>query len=1229
MFSSRPQVSSQAVQHPKFSVPDACDRIKDELTSLQQQFHSLKLEYEKVIQDKTEMQRHYFLYYEITCGLNVEMHKQMEIAKRLSAILVQVIPFLSQEHQSQVAAAVERAKQVSIAELNSLIATMQQQQQLMMAASSGSFPHNFNISSMGQLSEGSNSLISSVARPPTAQNMSSLNFPSGPSAVPPCSTVASLTGMANSNPGGLLLPQNPFLPQLIAPTSTTAAPCTTTLGNVANPPNSLPNPSPAFLSGLAQSHPAVAAAMAIAAGFPPSVPPSVSGHSLNSITSSVLTSDHHPYPSQLPAHFNNMTAPSFHGSSASAPLPSTISNAVGPPALTHGPYPSSHGSGGPSDFSPTSSFASPSGSRLPSLISDTGVGPAGLSPFPPIMSPAALSALMSDKNLDDKQRAAAAAAMAAAMAAAAAAAAASSPGAFGLQPGLPGSTASPMDAHNLMATMASFAAAQSAVAAAAGLDLDPTAGSLPHSLLSVVPPVFAPSTCSNGVATSGTGTPGPPGFGSSYFSSIAHGLPPPKSSTPLSCAGPCQASYTPPGNDQSQLVEKRRRTECPVPEDPMNALSSIEENGLDSLATGWTERPGRERSDALRNRIKVSVGAPTSAKIPPFVTSSLKVMASNHSGTTDHTHRCAEDHVNNIDHMGDACDSPPPLSMNGTERREFAACSHVFGVVSDSASSKINGCSKPLSSSPGSGHVAKMQPSSADFPISSPGPDSTNPKFINLPGVSAVSLSPPYLTSDGGTSETDIYPLTPNSLLNPSDKAAIVSGFSISCGITGSLPIHTTAVNPFDAVACGFGESEPQTYPRSLPPSSSSSPISSLGSAVTAVVGGTAASSVVSLASSIQSNLTTLPAPPTGVFDPPYCNSLPSMPSLGRVPYSFLLLDNQPPTPVPFTSDAFFGPGIPHQAKPVHCLDHGEVVCAVTINNATRQIYTGGKGSVKVWDLNAVTSCSSPTGTGSGSVSLQQPGITKLPMVTLDCLQRDKYVRSIKMTHDGRTLLVGGESSILSIWDLGSSSPRRKFELNFAAPACYALAVSPDGKLCFSCCSNGNIIVWDFHNRILVRQYHGHSEGASCVDIRPDGTKLWSGGLDRTVRCWDLREHCQINQFDLSAQVFSLGYCPSSDWLAVGLETDQVEVFSPNHPERYQLSLHESCVLSLKFAHSGLWFASTGKDHCLHAWRTPYGANLFQLKENSSVLSCDISLDDKFLVSGSGDRKATVYEILY
>ena len=67
-----------------------------------------------------------------------------------------------------------------------------------------------------------------------------------------------------------------------------------------------------------------------------------------------------------------------------------------------------------------------------------------------------------------------------------------------------------------------------------------------------------------------------------------------------------------------------------------------------------------------------------------------------------------------------------------------------------------------------------------------------------------------------------------------------------------------------------------------------------------------------------------------------------------------------------------------------------------------------------------------------------------------------------------------------------------------------------------------------------TRLFEGHSDGASCVDISPDGQRLWTGSLDSSVRCWDLAEGRQVQQVDFTSQIFSLGYCPKGDWLAVG-----------------------------------------------------------------------------------------------
>ncbi|XP_011646965.2 protein groucho-like [Pogonomyrmex barbatus] len=356
------------------------------------------------------------------------------------------------------------------------------------------------------------------------------------------------------------------------------------------------------------------------------------------------------------------------------------------------------------------------------------------------------------------------------------------------------------------------------------------------------------------------------------------------------------------------------------------------------------------------------------------------------------------------------------------------------------------------------------------------------------------------------------------------------------------------------------------------------------------------------------------PRPPAALqqlYDPHVSLRTSIAPQGGKPAYSYHVMSDGQVQPVPFPQDALGGVGIPRFARQINTLEHGEVVCAVTISNPTKHVYTGGKGCVKVWDIGQ---------TNANDVK---------PVSQLDCLQRDNYIRSVKLLPDGRTLIVGGEASQLSIWDLASPTPRIKAELTSSAPACYALAISPDSKVCFSCCSDGNIAVWDLQNQTLVRQFQGHTDGASCIDISADGSKLWTGGLDNTVRSWDLREGRQLQQHDFNSQIFSLGFCPTGEWLAVGMENSHVEVLHATKTDKYQLHLHESCVLSLRFASSGKWFVSTGKDNLLNAWRTPYGASIFQAKETSSVLSCDISTDDKYIVTGSGDKKATVYEIVY
>ncbi|VDL88197.1 unnamed protein product [Schistocephalus solidus] len=154
--------------------------------------------------------------------------------------------------------------------------------------------------------------------------------------------------------GGAGMLSNPFAAPLTSVSGSTALTSTTPsaggflgLPSSVNPAASSPNP--AFLAGLAQSHPAMAAAMAAvtAAGFPPPT-----GASSNS-SSNLLTTT----------------------GTYSTPLPPVNSTSV-------------------------------LGNNLLGTCSVPPGGPMPLThPLPSIMSPAALSAIMNDKSLDEKQMA--------------------------------------------------------------------------------------------------------------------------------------------------------------------------------------------------------------------------------------------------------------------------------------------------------------------------------------------------------------------------------------------------------------------------------------------------------------------------------------------------------------------------------------------------------------------------------------------------------------------------------------------------------------------------------------------------------------------------------------------------------------------------------------------------------------------------------------------------------
>src|SRR5262249_15991956 len=120
--------------------------------------------------------------------------------------------------------------------------------------------------------------------------------------------------------------------------------------------------------------------------------------------------------------------------------------------------------------------------------------------------------------------------------------------------------------------------------------------------------------------------------------------------------------------------------------------------------------------------------------------------------------------------------------------------------------------------------------------------------------------------------------------------------------------------------------------------------------------------------------------------------------------------------------------------------------------------------------------------------------IATLPRMANGCL----------FSPDGRTLVTGGYRDMLHLWDAATGRPLRACE-GRVGNGTYPLCFSADGKRLASWTegSDRGIRLWDVDRGTELRPFGGHQFDVSALGFSADGTKLVSGGDDRTARVWE------------------------------------------------------------------------------------------------------------------------------
>ncbi|OQA17267.1 MAG: WD domain, G-beta repeat [bacterium ADurb.Bin363] len=182
---------------------------------------------------------------------------------------------------------------------------------------------------------------------------------------------------------------------------------------------------------------------------------------------------------------------------------------------------------------------------------------------------------------------------------------------------------------------------------------------------------------------------------------------------------------------------------------------------------------------------------------------------------------------------------------------------------------------------------------------------------------------------------------------------------------------------------------------------------------------------------------------------------------------------------------------------------------------------------------------------------------------------------------------------------------------------------SPDGKRLLSGGMDKTIKEWDVSKGKCLRIYEGHKGWITSVDYSPDGRRLISGSDDKTIREWDVFTGECIGLYRGHTHwITSVHYSPDGKKLVSGSSDKTIREWNILTGECIKTYRgHNHWVNSVHYSPGGKKIISGSSDETVREWNILTGECIRTYVDSHKITSVNYSSDGKKIISGNSSGR--------